>query len=46
MTINTQTQPIVQSGRSCFLGEVARLFYGAWRERALMRLAPTRRLDD
>ena len=47
MTLNTQTQPsIVQSGRSCFFGQVARLFYDAWGEKALMRLAPTRRLDD
>ncbi len=43
MTLNTQTQP---TGRSCFFGQVARLFYDAWSEKALMRLAPTRRLDD
>lgn len=46
MALNTQTQPIVQSGRSCFFGQVARLFYDAWSEKAQMRLAPTRRFDD
>ena len=46
MTLNTQPQPIVQSGRSCLFGQVARLFYNAWGEKALMRFAPTRQLDD
>lgn len=46
MTLNTQTQTIVQTGRSCFFGQVARLFYDAWGEKALMRFAPTRRIGD
>jgi len=43
----TQTQPsTVRSGRSCAFGRLARLFYIAWNDRALMRLAPTRRMGD
>ncbi len=43
----TQTQPsTVQSGRSCAFGRLARLFYITWNDRALMRLAPTRRMGD
>ncbi len=43
----TQTQPsTVQTGRSCAFGRLARLFYIAWNDQALMRLAPTRRMGD
>jgi len=45
MTLDTQTHPIVQNGRSCLFGKVAQLFYDAWGEKALMRFAPTRPLD-
>ncbi len=46
-TTITQTQPsTVQSGRSCAFGRLARLFYITWNDRALMRLAPTRRMGD
>ena len=42
----TQTQPsTVQSGR-CVFGRLARLFYVAWNDRALMRLGPTRRMGN
>ena len=43
----TQTQPsTVQIRRSCAFGRLAQLFYIAWNDRALMRLAPTRRMGD
>ena len=45
MTLNTQTQPSI-CGPQTFFGRVARLVYDAWGEKALMQLAPTRRLDD
>ncbi len=45
-TLITQTQPsIAQSGRRVF-GRLARLFYIAWKDRALMRLAPARLMGD
>ena len=43
----TQNQPsTVQTGRSCAFSRLARSFYIAWNDRALMRLAPTRLLGD
>jgi hypothetical protein len=43
----TQTQPsTLQVGRLCAFGRLARLFYVAWNDRALMRLAPTTRMGD
>ena len=46
-TLITQTQPsTVQTRRSCAFGRLAQLFYIAWNDRALMQLAPTRRMGD
>jgi len=46
-TLTTQTPPsIVQRGQLCFFGTLARVFYEARKENALMRFAPTKQMGD
>ena len=46
-TLATQTRAlIVQRGPFCILSTLARVFYEAHKDKALMRLAPTKRMGD
>ena len=45
-TATTQTRaPIVQRGPFCIFSTVARVFHETHKDKALMRLAPTRRMS-
>ncbi len=46
-TLATQTRAsIVQRGPFCIFSTVARVFYEAHKDKALMRFAPTRRMSS